>query len=430
MNPRMLAALLLAVLTLVPATAQNHAAATSDDKAKLQFVLYISRHGVRSPTGKSAQYDQYSTAPWPTWNVPPGYLTAHGFQLMQIFGAYDRQLLESQHLFSSEPCAPIGSVTVYADSDQRTRETGKALAAGLFPGCNLPVHSLDEGVNDPLFHLPESSIKPADSALATAAIAGRIGANPQALTEAYHAQLAELDNILATCGGSEAKPHKRTSILDVPASLTPGARDHVADLRGPLNTASTLTENILLEYTEGLEDAKVGWGCVDGSKLRSLIDLHTAASDLAQRTPAIARMQSANLLHAIEASLEQAVTHQAVAGAPGQPSDHALFLIGHDTNLSNLAGALNLNWLLDGRRDDTPPGSTLIFELWQSAETKAYSVRVYFSAQTLEQMRSATALTLSNPPPRVPVFLPGCSRSDFSCSWADFASALNALQHR
>ena len=33
--------------------------------------------------------------------------------------------------------------------------------------------------------------------------------------------------------------------------------------------------------------------------------------------------------------------------------DRALFLIGHDTNLSNIAGLLNLTWIFDGRRDDT-----------------------------------------------------------------------------
>ena len=63
-----------------------------------------------------------------------------------------------------------------------------------------------------------------------------------------------------------------------------------------MNTASTLTENLLLEYTEGMDAANVGWGCVDGEKLRSLVDLHTSASDFAQRTKAIARMQASNLL--------------------------------------------------------------------------------------------------------------------------------------
>ena len=56
------------------------------------------RHGVRSPTGKSAQYNQFSAAPWPEWKVAPGYLTPHGFELIRLFGAYDRLALSDRKL--------------------------------------------------------------------------------------------------------------------------------------------------------------------------------------------------------------------------------------------------------------------------------------------------------------------------------------------
>ncbi|MGC6744132.1 hypothetical protein ACP0HM_01685 [Escherichia coli] len=32
-----------------------------------------------------------------------------------------------------------------------------------------------------------------------------------------------------------------------------------------------------------------------------------------------------------------------------------LFIAGHDTNLANLGGALELNWTLPGQPDNTPP---------------------------------------------------------------------------
>jgi 4-phytase/acid phosphatase len=123
--------------------------------------------------------------------------------------------------------------------------------------------------------------------------------------------------------------------------------------------------------------------------------------------------------------LEQAATGKAVAGAPSALGDRALFLIGHDTNLANIAGLLNLTWIVDGRRDDTPPGGALIFELWRTRATGNYFVQTYYSAQTLEQMRSASRLTLKDPPQRVPIFLPGCSRQDLSCAWPSFAETLN-----
>jgi len=101
-----------------------------------------------------------------------------------------------------------------------------------------------------------------------------------------------------------------------------------------------------------------------------------------------------------------------------------LILVGHDTNLTNIAGALDLSWLIDGRRDDTPPGGALVFELWQEGSASDYSVRAYYTAQTLDQMRNATPLSLVNPPDRAPLFIPGCSKADASCSWDTFRPAV------
>jgi 4-phytase/acid phosphatase len=394
----------------------------------LKLAIYVSRHGVRSPTGKAAQYNVYSAAPWPTWDVPPGHLTPHGFKLMELFGAFDRLQLASEGLIHPTGCEDASKITFYADSDQRTQETGKALAKGMLPGCDVNLHFLPEGTNDPLFHFLPSETGAAASgqgaALATAALLGRIGGSPANPTAAYRMQIAAMDQLLATCGATTPRDGKRISLLDIPATLADGSGDHLTDYKGPLTIASTLSENLLLEYTEGMEAGKVGWGCADGARVRSLIDLHTAATDYTQRTRAIARAQASNLLDHIGRALTQAVSGKQVPGAVARLGDSALFLIGHDTNLENLAGMLNLNWIEDGRRDDTPPGSALIFELWKDRKSGNYSVRTYFTAQTLEQMREASTLTLATPPERVQVFLPGCSGADGACPWDKFAMML------
>jgi 4-phytase / acid phosphatase len=414
-------ALFLAMALLFLLAIPDHAS-SQDLGGNLQYVLYLERHGVRSPTSKNDRFNAYSAAPWPQWSVKPGYLTAHGFDLMRLFGAYDRAELAKEGLLTPESCADASHVTIFADSDQRTRETGKALAEGMFPSCPVAVRALPEGTPDSLFHTMRASAAKPDRSLALAAIEGRIGGNANNLTEAYRPQLEALDKVLAGCGRVPATNPKRTSIFDVPVAQAQGAGDHAADLSGPLTVASTLTENLLLEYTEGMRGADLGWGCLDESTLRAIMQLHTAATGYTERTPAIARMDASNLLAHILAALEQSAEGHAIPGAPGKPGDRLLFLVGHDTNIATVSGMLGLDWILDGRSDDTPPGGALIFELWR-ARTGAYSIRVYYTAQTLDQMRDSSPLTLANPPDRVPVFVPGCGRSDMSCSLDGFAAA-------
>jgi 4-phytase/acid phosphatase len=410
--------------------AQQAASSAKSTGNQLKFVVYLSRHGVRSPTGLPAQYNAYSAAPWPSWDVPPGYLTPHGYQLMKLFGAYDRTELAKDGLLDDSGCADADKVSFYADSDQRTRETGKAIAEGLFPGCHVWVEALPEGTNDPLFHFHPTPAQLGSSTAAEsiAAIAGRIGGDPLNLTEAYRTQLSALDKILASCGPAAAE-QKRISLFEVAATLAPGASGR-PELRGPLTVASTLVENILLEYAQGMDAANVGWGCVDGAKLRSLLELHSAATDFTERTSVIAQVAASNLVTEIDRSIEQAVTQKAIQGTHGKPGDRALFLIGHDTNLTNIAGLLNLTWIADGRRDDTPPGGALVFELWQNQTTRQFSVRAYFAVQTLEQMRTSATLTQGNSPARVPVFIPGCSREDTSCPWPAFSQTLRRATAR
>jgi 4-phytase/acid phosphatase len=262
-----------------------------------------------------------------------------------------------------------------------------------------------------------------DTALAAAAVEGRIGGDPKNLTDAYRPQLAALDRILSGCGHLPANPN-RTSILDIPASLKPGSWGSLVDAHGPLPTGALLAENLLLEYTQGMSDANTGWGCLDGATLRYVMQLDTAAWEYASRTPAIARTNASNLLDHIEKSMEQSVTGKAVPGALGNPGDRLLILAGHDSNITAVAGALGIDWAIDGRVDDTPPGGALLFELRRSRTDGKPFVRLEYTAQTLEQMRQTQPLTPANPPADAPIFVPACSGADLSCTWEGFAAAM------
>jgi 4-phytase/acid phosphatase len=402
-------------------TQTTQAEAKQDAPPRLKFVLVLTRHGVRSPTWTNARLDEYARAPWPKWSVEPGELTSHGKLLMKQFGAFYRASFAKRGLLSRDGCADAGSVYIYGDTDHRTVDTEHSLADGLFPGCNIEVHSLAAGTQDVLFHASGRLGRP-DVQLAFSAVSGRVGGDLAALLPAYRAPLEVMQQVLLGCAEANCAGENRKRLLDVTPSLAPGSGDHLVEMKGPLNTAATFAENFQLEYLEGMPAEQVGWGWVNERNITALMALHAASSDLIQRTPYVARVQSSNLLFHILRTLEQAEQDRAIEGAVGPLRQKAVFLAGHDTNISNIAALLDVHWLINGyQRDDAAPGGALVFELWQRPGRED-TVRVYYTVQSPAQMRNAVPLSLAEPPARTSLFLPGCSRAeeDSPCIWDDF----------
>jgi 4-phytase/acid phosphatase len=422
MNSARLFSLALAAVSIPWSAGVVLAQGTPARGEDLKFVVIVTRHGVRPPTVSNDQIDPYSAEPWPKWDVPPGYLTAHGRVLMRLFGAYDRAQFARAGLFTPSGCADADRVYFWADTDERTIETGRALVEGMLPGCTVEVHSAPAGTRDPLFNPVAAGVGHADPDLAVAAVSGRIGGHPEALLAAYRPALVTMQQVL-TAG----KTVKR-SLLELPVSLGPAAGGLV-EIRGPLATASSLAEDFLLEYTNGMEGHDLGWGRLTEANLRQMMTLNTAYTDLTRRTPQIGRTSASNLLSAVAKAMEQAATGKAVPGAIGKAGDRMLVLVGHDSNLSNIQGTLNLTWLLPGYQpNDTPPGGALVFELWRQPAGGEYSVRTYYTAQTLDQMRRALPLTPDSPPAKATVFVPGCStaKAGSPCDWKAFQRTIEA----
>jgi len=407
MNSARLLWLALAVVSVALAQARRE---------ELKFVAIVTRHGIRPPTVSNDQIDPYSAEPWPKWDVPPGHLTAHGRALMKLFGAYDRAHFARAGLFAPSGCADAAHVYFRADTEERTIETGRALAEGMLPGCRVRIHSARAETRDPLFKPVPAGVGHPDAELAVAAVSGRIGGRPESLLTAYRPALETMQQVL-TAG----KPVKQ-SFLELPASLGP-AVGGLAELHGPLATGHSLAEDFRLEYINGMEGHDLGWGRLTESNLRQMLAIHTAYADLMWRTPQIARTSASNLLSHVVKAMEQAVAGKAVPGAIGRPGDRMLVLVGHDDNLSSIQGTLNLTWLIPGDQpNDTPPGGALVFELWRQPADGEYSVRTYYTAQTLDQMRQALPLTLDSPPAKAAVFVPACStaKAESPCEWRAF----------
>jgi 4-phytase / acid phosphatase len=386
---------------------------------RLQMVVILSRHGVRSPIWTPARLNNYSALPWPEWSVPPGYLTKHGYELMRLFGVFDRISLAETGIVATQGCTDAAKTYLWADAEERTIESARALAEGLFPQCPPTVHEEPDGGNDPLFHPHIDPTTRADLQPLIAELQKKVEAQDLPTRDGL---LIEMQNVLRGCEPKVACVPARapaTPLLGVPIAVVKGQGDHIVDIQGPLAEAASFAEDFLLEYADGMPMDHVGWGKVDEPQMRRFLSLHLDYFDLMHRTPGIAGLEGSTLLDRILRTLDQGVTGKPVAGAVGEPGDKVVVLLGHDTNLATVASLLHLRWTADDRTDDTPPGAELQFLVFKDAKGRA-SVQLKYEAQTLYQLRAATPLTLQTGPSQVNLNIPSCSSANGLCPWEKF----------
>lgn len=402
----------------------------SSDNSDLKFALVFSRHGIRSPTKPVEAYAKYARDPWPTWDVPPGDLTSHGWKQMVVMGKYYRDYFADQGLLTGNAKDDAAHVYIYADTEQRTMQTGAALAEGLAELPPSAVNHINDDEADTLFHSAGGVGQPL-SDLALAAVNGRIGDDPLTLEQRGALAFDLLNSVL------------EQSIDVGPDTITTGHGGNLVKIAGPLSTASTLAEIFVLEYANGMQP---GWGRLTKKQIGEIDELHTLYFDLKDRTMPLAQAQASNqLLHICNTILLHAPaslpSHDPSAvssgsqipeasGVYGDVNDKVVVLVGHDDQMSSLGGLLHADWQVrDFAYDDPSPGSAMVFELRHLHNSDvnspgSYFVRVYFIGQSLDQMRNLTPLapasarsnTSSAESPSVsPMFIPGASTGDCWC---------------
>jgi len=357
---------LLLFLACVPAPAAA--------QLKLERVVLLMRHGVRPPTHEPALSPAIAPDPWPKWEVKDGYLTPHGAAAIKLLAAYDRAL------FAPAPGCP--AISVYADVDERTVATGQAYAAGFAPGCPVTVgHASTE--TDPLFSPLDNGNPDFDAKTAKKAMFAAAGADSADLP-----LLQQMQNVLA--------PGK-TTFLHLPAKLVAKIPHHLPKLSGPIAEGASGAEDFLLEYLDDKPMADVAWGRADSQEVAALLALHPLAYTITARPAYIA--------HFTASPLAKRIAQDLAAGPRVQ------ILVGHDTNLAELGGLLNLHWSLGGYpADDPPPGGGIIFSLLEDSAGAQYVTAAY-QVQTMDQIRNLTPLSPASPPATEPLPIPGCGDS-------------------
>ncbi len=404
--------LAVGLLLLAPWLATAGRAADADSELKL--VVILTRHGVRSPLRTNEQLGQYSAEPWPAWSVAPGILTPHGKQEMLLMGAYYRMRLIDEGLLTGRVADDLPRIYFRSDSDQRTMETARDLAAGLVPGTDPDPHALPHQQADPLFQPVKLNLGSPDRNAGVAAVLGRVGHDPANVIRANRAAFLALQQVLL--GPSGVTPAGKINLLDLPSEVQPGKLDHTVGFEGPLHVAEQIVDALILEYAEGLPMSQVGWGRLSPETLTQLIQLHALHFDLVGATFYPAQVQGSNLSSHLLDTLDQAATGQARAGAFGHPGQNVVVVVGHDTNIANLGGLLGLGWWLPGTQaNPVLPGGALVFELRQRRSDGKKMVRTYYVSQTLLQTRELSPLTLEHPPALAPIYVPNCSEPGPTC---------------
>lgn len=354
----------------------------------IEKVVVVQRHGVRAPTKSAAALSVYTRDPWRVWPVAPGDLTVHG-----ALGAQAMGLALRKYYAGLLPVDDCRSAAVWADAgDARTRESGDAVAKGLLPGCEAKAKFAPTAI-DPLFSPDEAGLCPlTPDAVAAGVLQAVPGGNLQRLGLAYKRAKAALAAVLypgLDFKQCQTEPNKACVLVTGTDAIRSDGES--AKLDGPLAIGSSLAENLLLEYAEGFD--RPGWGRVDAKILSAIMPLHNLFARLTRANPVVATHRGAMLAQTISALMTDSSTLTPLpAGA------RFVLFLGHDGNLSNLAGFYRLDWTLPGQPDATAPNTALVFERLRRQDGKRY-VRIKLFYQPLATMRAAHPQTKVIPLP-------------------------------
>lgn len=417
-----------AVLFLVSCFAVALQAQSATDDLQLQQVVLVSRHGVRSPTDTRPPLAQVAADPWPSWPVGPGDLTPRGQQLATIMGGYYRGLFAQAGLLTASGCPRANDIYLWSDVEQRTRLSAQAMLEGMYPGCGVKLHMKpDPDKDDPVYHPTTTGVCRVDGPTARSAILGRIGGDFTGVMKAHAEQFAKLQSVLKCCAPTLCAANSSSCTLQqVPATITPEGR-----LRGPIPIASSTTEVFLLEYGNDLPTDQVAWGRIDEPTLLYLSELHDLHVDIAERTQYPAQRAGSNLLDQVLNTLRGKISGKAAPRTKAPANTNLVLYLGHDTNIANLGGMLNVDWMVEGyQANATPPGGAMAFELFRgrpkTTNAGKYFVRLFYYAQSPSQLREAVKLDASHPPSRAEIAIPGCAvpaakaGTGMACPWPVF----------
>ncbi|KDO20835.1 hypothetical protein SPRG_21323 [Saprolegnia parasitica CBS 223.65] len=434
----------------------------------LRQVAVVSRHGVRGPYGPDglpptlANMQRYSKNAFPflvsakDWGTSQNAselvspkLTAHGRNAIQKMGEYF-----GAHLYPSlaQP-STCHATFAYADDNERDIDTAQAFLDGFLPSACAAVKP-DTNGSRLLFEQGQdpTAACPATSQTLYKGIVGNATADN--IVRHLVPEIQALNDIVDCCQPDVcavasarsllAGPPTTCTLFTVPSTWSGKFYEPWSDA---FSEAQYLSEWFLLQSLNNMPlppnktlDEMVALGQVHNAHMQLVTNQFNAEN-----------FGSTLLVHLV-AGMEEAITRVAVPIAPG-PGPHLLhdvasnflFYAGHDINLLYLKNLLRMEWATNDWNLNQPnPGSMLLFEVHADANKSAstsqedFFVQAYFVAASPQQIRGAETLSPTNPPNRVPVSIPQCSKDvvlangelQVQCRFQDFKATVGkAIRH-
>ena len=432
-----LAGLSVAVAVEWPVLAQTTNAA--DDGTVLKQIIIFGRHGIRSSVTPANTLQQDAVDTYPSFvGVPIGYLTPHGRLAAGLLGSYFHDYLVQQEVLTGDMDTDLARSYFRANIIERSYITAAQFGAGLIPGANIPVYTFNPtNLADPVFDPLTAGVATVDPIRAVTEIQGIYGSASN-LMSAYSSELSLISKVLyppgtQPTGTNQGSVDPTTNLFTLVASMPetsgpPYASGRVIDMGG-LDSTVSAADPFVMQYADGFPTNDVAWGRLTLDTLSQQSRLVTLQFDICMRQPYLARVQSSSAASHILRSMLQATGGAPLGGALGTPQSQVLVIVSSDGFVAGLAGLLNVHWLLPGYQPDfCAPGGALVFELRQVTATGQYLVRVFYTAQTFDQLRHLTQLTLGTPPATQQLLVPsGSSATNLDVDFTTFTNLMNAV---
>ena len=354
----------------------------------LEEMVILSRHNIRAPlSGKDSELGKITPHAWYAWTSNPGELSLRGGVLETIMGQYFRKYLEAENFIPENYIPKQGEVRFFTCSMQRTIATAQYFSSGMLPVANVRIeHRFAPSKMDPIFTPQLTFISNAYRAQAmkeVVTMGGKeglqgIGKNLNRPFRLMEKVLDVKDSVAAKNGFTGFKDDDLEVVLQKDAEPT---------MKGSLQLANITSDALTLQYYEEENEQKAGFGRTlspkEWAEISSIKDVY---GDVLFTAPLIAVNAAHPLLQVMHDELEN-------------PVRKFTFLCGHDSNLSSVLAALEVEdySLPNTIETKTPIGAKFVIEKWQGKDGDDYA-SLHMVYQSTKQLRTREQLDVQHPP--------------------------------